>query len=270
MIFSFERWEREKSIFVIKSIDWHGKMVHSHDFIELVYITAGKGIHSIENKNYSISTGDLFIVFPGENHSLYPIDSGSGKSEFTWITCGFLPSCISFDFSVFPRKHRFIGTDSFDLNLTFHTMLDEYDNRADDFEQVLKSYLTVILIRMKRHIGQRSDSESYTTLKRRSYCKSAVEYISEHSSEHVRLEDVAHALGISCGYLSKIFKEEKDQTFMQYLYAYRVKEACRLLVGSKMPISRIANAVGFSDRKSFYTQFTRIMCLTPGEYRSRH
>ncbi len=270
MIFPFERWEREKSIFVIKSIDWHGKMVHSHDFIELVYITAGKGIHSIENKNYSISTGDLFIVFPGENHSLYPIDTPNGKSEFAWITCGFLPNCISFDFSVFPRRHRFIGTDSFDLNLTIHTMLEEYNSKREDFEQVLISYLNVILIRMKRHIGQGSDSDSYSTLKRRSYCKSAVEYISEHYREAIRLEEAARALGISCGYLSKVFKAEKDQTFMQYLYAFRVREACRLLTSTKLPIPRVASEVGFNDRKSFYTQFTRIMSLTPGEYRSRH
>lgn len=268
MVFFFDHWEREASIFVIRSIDWHGKMVHSHDFIELVYITTGQGIHSIENTNYNISAGDLFIVFPGEKHSLYPISNG--KNEFTWITCGFLPNCISFDFSIFPRKHRFIGTKSFDLNLIFHTMLDEYRGRAEDFERVLKSYLTVILIRMKRCITKQADSNSYTTLKRRNICKSTVEYIREHYKDPIKLEDIARALGVSCGYLSKLFKEEQKQTVMQYLYTYRVKEACRLLVDSKMSISLIANAVGFGDRKSFYTQFTRIMCVSPGDYRSRH
>ena len=75
-------------------------------------------------------------------------------------------------------------------------MLDEYENKQDDYEQVLISYLTVILIRMKRYIGQHSDTESYTTLKRRNYCKSAVEYISKHYRESVRLEEVARRDGV--------------------------------------------------------------------------
>ena len=41
---------------------------HHHDFIEIVFITKGKGIQVISNNEYEVSEGDIFILQGFQNH----------------------------------------------------------------------------------------------------------------------------------------------------------------------------------------------------------
>ena len=67
---------------------------HSHEFIELVYIFSGLGIHNINNKSYFISSRDLLLIKNDEDHSIDPVSEENSTDQ--WINCIFTP-----DFSVF-------------------------------------------------------------------------------------------------------------------------------------------------------------------------
>ncbi|MNZ44421.1 HTH-type transcriptional activator RhaR [compost metagenome] len=71
-------------------------MQHMHDFIEVACVTEGEGIHYIQNKNYSVSAGDVFVIPPGISHVFQPLDL-SGKEPLRVInillnidSCSFL------------------------------------------------------------------------------------------------------------------------------------------------------------------------------------
>lgn len=46
--------------------------VHQHEFIELVYVTAGSGIHVIDDCEYRVSCGSLLFIDYGQSHSIVP------------------------------------------------------------------------------------------------------------------------------------------------------------------------------------------------------
>jgi mannose-6-phosphate isomerase-like protein (cupin superfamily) len=41
---------------------------HHHDFIEIVFVTKGKGTQIISNNEYEVSEGDIFILQGFQNH----------------------------------------------------------------------------------------------------------------------------------------------------------------------------------------------------------
>ena len=95
-------------------------------------------------------------------------------------------------------------------------------------------------------------------------------YISEHFAEPLRLGDVAHVFGFSEGHLSVIFKQNFDQTFSEYLLAYRLERGKELLVSTGISVGEIAFQVGFNSNSYFCTAFKKREGLSPKRYREQH
>ncbi len=93
-------------------------------------------------------------------------------------------------------------------------------------------------------------------------------YIDEHYSEGVSLEEVAEATGISRYYVSHLFKELMDKTFVGYVNELRLNHAAMLLVTTDSPIIEIASkSGGFNNLSNFNRAFKMYFGKTPSTYR---
>lgn len=101
------------------------------------------------------------------------------------------------------------------------------------------------------------------------YVEDALLFIHQHYREDINISTVAGALGISEGYLSRIFKKETAYTFTNYLIFYRIKQAMELLKDHRLKIYEVAYQVGYSDTAYFSAQFKKITGITPSEYQER-
>ena len=72
---------------------------------------------------------------------------------------------------------------------------------------------------------------------------------------------------ISPYYLSHLFKEELDITFIEYLTRVRIEEARRLLFQTSMSIQEITQRVGYVDPSYFSRVFKKVTGMTPNRYR---
>ncbi len=95
----------------------------------------------------------------------------------------------------------------------------------------------------------------------------AKQYIHEHFSDPITLEEVAEAAGFSGSYFSTYFKKETGMGFNQYLTQVRIAEAKFLLRDTETPVSEVCRKVGYQDLKHFNRLFSKDAGLTPGEYR---
>ena len=100
--------------------------------------------------------------------------------------------------------------------------------------------------------------------------KKAKEYIKANYSKQLTLEDVSREINISPQYLSKLFKEETGENFIDYLTGIRIKIAKSLLEDSDMSIKEICYNIGYSDPSYFSRIFKKIMGVTPTEYKEVH
>jgi len=98
--------------------------------------------------------------------------------------------------------------------------------------------------------------------------RDAKKYIEVHFSEDVSLEDVAEQVYLNPVYLSRLFKQETGENFIDYLIKVRMEEAKNLLENSCLKANEICERVGYSNAKYFYKIFKKYTGYTTSEYRS--
>jgi len=96
----------------------------------------------------------------------------------------------------------------------------------------------------------------------------AVRYIEQHFREDLALDQVAEHAGASPFYLSRMFKQETGQGFLEYLINLRIEKAKALLADERLSIRDVAGFVGYSNQAYFGKIFRDKVGETPGEYRS--
>lgn len=82
------------------------------------------------------------------------------------------------------------------------------------------------------------------------------------------MENISSALALHPRTLRRMLKAE-NQTFQQLLEQYRRERAVQLLNNSKMPISDIAERLGYSEAACFSRAFKRWYAQSPKQYRLR-
>jgi YesN/AraC family two-component response regulator len=95
----------------------------------------------------------------------------------------------------------------------------------------------------------------------------AVEYIRAHSTEHLRLSDVADAVFVSQWHLSKLINRYTGQTFNDLLNQQRVERARELLLQPSLKVHEVAELVGFSDVAHFSKTFKKLAGKSPVDFR---
>lgn len=86
---------------------------------------------------------------------------------------------------------------------------------------------------------------------------------------NLSLDDLSDRFEINGKYLSKLFKEETGERFIDYLIGLRMRHACRLLAETDRHVQDIAECVGYTSSISFSRAFKKTTGLSPGDYRDR-
>lgn len=97
-----------------------------------------------------------------------------------------------------------------------------------------------------------------------------VHYIQDHYFERITLEDIASHFALSKYSLSREFTKYMNQSLIDYLIDFRIKESKDLLQSTKMTISEIAFSTGFSTVNNFIIQFKKRTDLTPSAFRHQN
>lgn len=80
---------------------------------------------------------------------------------------------------------------------------------------------------------------------------------------------IAESEGVSVNYLCDIFKRYDENTLQKYITQYRLDRSCELLRSTNMPVTGIAQAVGFATPQYFFTVFKSYYNMTPATYREQ-
>ena len=97
----------------------------------------------------------------------------------------------------------------------------------------------------------------------------AKQFITEHQSDELSLDEVAKSVHTSKFYFCKMFKKATGLHFTDYLSRVRTENAKNLLLNRNLRVSEIAYEVGFQSLTHFNRVFKRILGQSPTDYRSR-
>lgn len=97
--------------------------------------------------------------------------------------------------------------------------------------------------------------------------RKAKEYIQNHYSDPLTLEEVSEMVGLSTAYFSALFKKTEGEGFAKYLINVRMEQAKLLLRESNLPVTEICRKVGYNDPKHFTHTFEKAAGVKPSTYR---
>lgn len=95
----------------------------------------------------------------------------------------------------------------------------------------------------------------------------ALGYIRTHHMKSLSLDEVAAKVHISPYYLSHLFREKLGVTFVEYVTSVRMELAKNYLLHTRLPISAIAEKLGYEDAGYFGKVFRKYTGQTPKGFR---
>ena len=138
-------------------------------------------------------------------------------------------------------------------------------------EWLIKSGLLQIGALIERHMQYSLISlQIYATrLKMLERINKAFSYVAERYRSDITLDEIADHLCYEKKSFCRSFKKAVGMTFHDYLNAYRVEEAKKLLVDITLPIAAVGDLVGFPLSKTFSEVFKKYTDLTPTQFQTR-
>ncbi len=93
------------------------------------------------------------------------------------------------------------------------------------------------------------------------------EYIDNHLTETISLSQVARSVFLSPSYLSRLFREQTNESFSEYVTRRKMEVARSLLESGEKKIYEVAIAVGYADPAYFGRVFRQYFNVTPTNYK---
>ncbi len=92
-------------------------------------------------------------------------------------------------------------------------------------------------------------------------------YIETHYQEELSLQDIADRFALSREYISRKFKQEKNENLSDFIGRIRIEKAKILLINPHLRIVQIAEMIGYNDEKYFSKVFKKLTGCAPNDFR---
>lgn len=94
-----------------------------------------------------------------------------------------------------------------------------------------------------------------------------IDYISEHYAQEHTLGELARLVNMEQTYVSNLFKKKTGLTLTNFTQKVRIEAAVHQLLHTRLPVSAISCACGFSNDNYFNKVFKRWTGKTPSDFR---
>lgn len=94
-----------------------------------------------------------------------------------------------------------------------------------------------------------------------------VDYVHDHVSEPLAVEQLAKLAGMSVSTLERRFRSHLGTSPKRFILHSKVTAACERLLSTPMTISEISESLGYNEHASFTRAFSSVMHMSPTAYR---
>lgn len=239
---------------------------HKHNFLEVIFVTAGTGKIQVANEKYSVKTGDLVVYPPNAEHKEYTHSKLGMELAFFAVTGLKIPNLPN-NYLLPPGVCPLIvsGNDKGRFDWLFNAVLKEVKNSQVPYSEMMADFYVKILL---TEILRKKGVEENSLVKNAAFSE-IYDYIYKHYAEINTIDDICNALFITNYYVSHVFKKYTGMAPMQYVTKCRITQAKKLLEETDMTVREISSKCGYDETTNFFRNFKRTEGVTPTEYRQK-
>jgi AraC-like DNA-binding protein len=253
--------------------------LHSHSFDELVIILKGTAVHIIDEQNFPVKAGDVFVISQDHEHQYVDMH------ELALANILFDPEAmgiVHWDIRALPGFHALFSLEpafraqhNFEsrlqlsesnlirVNEMVHELSREAEQRSPGYRVMAKGLFMQLAVALSRAYSATPTGESLDLLR----IGDAIAHIETNYDERITLDELADKSHLSPRHFSRVFQECIGRAPIDHLMHVRCQKAAELLKGTERTITDIAFVCGFSDSNYFTRCFRKTMNVTPKQYR---
>ncbi len=249
--------------------------MHSHPCHEFHFSLGGGSTFLIDNKNYLIEPGSLFMISQYEKHQLLQMDTSSSQERFViFIDPSYLESIstpqtdLTYCFTHRPERfsHRIALNQGQQRHFTYlFNKLAVEEGFGQDVEE--RSAFAEFMVFMTKLAAEAFLGEE--SAKQKQYFSSKVTdiitYIHHNIDSPLSIGDIAAHFYLSTSYLCRLFKKSTGTTINSYIISRRIELAQKLLL-SGYSVNEVYSMCGFNDYSNFFKAFTKKVGISPKKY----
>lgn len=246
---------------------------HMHRTVEIFICLSGVITISVLGVPHAVNAGEYLLVFPNVLHSCdIPQDGPCSILQMHFYPeslpqlayqCSSSESCLILELALDKRKF-FKGRSTPQLAACLEGVRAELANPQDGGRNMLEAYLTLLNILLSRDLYDRAPRSQ---LYENRHLMRATIHINEHCTEKLTVGGVAEAVGISAGYLTRLFREELNLGVSTYITYVRISKAIDFMFANpNYPLTSLALEMGFCSLQHFSKIFKDKMGVSPKKY----
>ena len=250
---------------------------HHHPFFEINYVVHGSGQRIVGQKITEFKDCDLTLIAPNLPHQ-FKNSVKPPTEKIHSIIVQFHPSVFGNEFiersetveikALLKKAKR---------GLTFgKAVIQKLDADLKNLLSLKGFEGVIVFIRLLNELARTKNFkylseinwEENITGKGKDLTDKVFQFIFNHFTEEIKLEQVAEIAGISKSAFSHYFKKRTGKTYSEFINDLRISHALKLLSESEKSISEICYASGFGNLSYFNRVFLKIQGQTPKVYRN--
>jgi AraC family cel operon transcriptional repressor len=245
------------------------RVLHDHDYFELFWIAGGRVNHTINQAEITLEAGDGAMIRPRDLHGFSPI----GAEPCRLVNVMFRAETATHLLARYDASfaNRFFWTQAalpvgFQLDPTRRGLLDRW---ADDLEAGPRSLVRIegfLLSLLTQLIPPTADPRSEIP----PWLTAAIEAARRPEVFRMGAQGLIAAAGRSHEHVCRSLRTLLDTTPSALVNQMRMEHAGRLLRGTDLSASEIAEACGLENMSHFHALFRRQFDMTPRRYRVTH
>ncbi len=234
---------------------------HIHHHLELIYLTEGSGIATVNGKDFLLEAGSFIFLFPNQIHYYH------AQSPVTGYLLIFASEMFKDLKELFHTKTPACPiikapSSPFDTVKKLETIIKKNNSELSFDKITAKGYLLALLGELFSQITLIDAVANYDNI------KNVLIYCFENYTEPLTLDLISQKLYLNKYYISHMFNDQLHISFTKFVTALRIEHACSLLE-KNVNISNIALTSGFSSVCTFNRAFLKHVGMTPREFIKR-
>lgn len=252
--------------------------LHWHNAIEIIMPMEGGYTVALSGQRVTLSPADIFVLPPGELHTLYAPKTGSRL--IIQIDYSLLCNLVGMDSLLqLLRPYKLVTQDekaalSGELRQLLYTIYEEYAAARPFKESCIYAQIVAFFVALGRScVNLQALFPKLDGHKQAEYCEKFMwicGYINEHCTGVLTVEKVAREAGFSKFHFCRLFKQFTGSSFYDYLQSRRISYVETLLVDPACTVTEAALQAGFSSISTFNRTFKQHKQCTPSQYRALH
>jgi AraC-like DNA-binding protein len=228
---------------------------------QMVYITEGEGVFSVEDCTYTVTPGSMLLILPGIRHKYKPVYE-IGWHEY-WV--GFKGDIFfnMFRQDIFSRGHSFFEIGLRDhIILTFNNIFDEVRTQQPLYQLKACAGILSLIAEVLTHERRQEQPNYYQTIVEKAKC-----LMESNVYGTLNLSNISEQIGISSSRLNEIFKTYTGMTPYQFYIHIKIHKAEGLLEQENVSVKEVAFKMGFEDPYYFSRLFKNKTGVAPSVWK---